>query len=171
MEWLTEKRIHLLRMGWRNIFPVVLLCQFFGCGRNSFRWYLPTIPVVPLCLLFVVAGNSFWLHRSVFCLWWEIVVVLLPYLSYHTSCAAVSVFWLRREIVVNYSVSKKDSYLVSLIERWTTSKCVYFVWSKLFYSASLNSLSISCTRKIGNFFISVRWRNISNSYVVPQKAL
>jgi hypothetical protein len=38
-------------------------------------------------------------------------------------------FWLRGEIVFGYSVSKKDSYLVSLIERQTTSKCVYFVKS------------------------------------------
>ncbi len=39
------------------------------------------------------------------------------FLTYHTSCAVVSVFWLWREIVFGYSVSKKDSYLVSLIER------------------------------------------------------
>ncbi len=81
--------------------------------------------------------------------------VLFPYLSYHTSCAIVSVLWLQQEIVFGYSVSKKDSYSVSLIERQTASKCVYFVRSKLFYSVSLNFLSISCTRKIGNFFISV----------------
>jgi hypothetical protein len=31
---LTERQIHLLRMGWRNFFPVVLLCQFFGFGRE-----------------------------------------------------------------------------------------------------------------------------------------
>ncbi len=49
------------RYAWAGgtFFPVVLLCQFFGCGGNSFRWYLPTIPVVPLCLFFVAAGNSF----------------------------------------------------------------------------------------------------------------
>ncbi len=51
------------------------------------------------------------------------------FLRYHTSCAIVSVFWLRQEIVFSYSVSKKDSYLVSLIERQTASKCVYFVRS------------------------------------------
>ncbi len=51
------------------------------------------------------------------------------FLTYHTSCAVVSVFWLRREIVFGYSVSKKDSYLVSLIERRTASKCVYFIGS------------------------------------------
>ncbi len=59
----------------------------------------------------VVVGNSFRCY----------------FLTYHTSCAVVSVFWLRREIVFGYSVSKKDSYLFSLIERRTTSKCVYFL--------------------------------------------
>ncbi len=30
-----EERIHLLRMGWRNFFPVVvLLCQFLGFWRK-----------------------------------------------------------------------------------------------------------------------------------------
>jgi hypothetical protein len=56
-EWLTEKRIHSLHVGLRNIFPVVMLCQFFCCGGNSFRWYLPTIPVVPLCLFCCCGGK------------------------------------------------------------------------------------------------------------------
>jgi hypothetical protein len=41
----------------------------------------------------------------------------------------VSVFWLRREIVFGCTVSKKDSYSVSLIERESASKCVYSVRS------------------------------------------
>ncbi len=61
----------------------------------------------------VVAGNSF---RCLL-------------LTYHTSCAVVSVFWLRQEIVFGCTVSKKDSYSVSSIERESTSKCVYFVRS------------------------------------------
>ncbi len=73
----------------------------------------------------VVAGNSFWLHRSVFCF---LVVARNSFwfclLAYHSSCAAVSVFWLRREIGFGSTVYKKDSYLVSLIERESTSKCV-----------------------------------------------
>ncbi len=123
----TERRIHSLLVGWRNIFPVVLLCQFFGCGGNSFRWYLPTIPVVPLCI--------FWLRQEIVfgCTGWFLVVAgkgfRCYFLTYHTSCAVVSVFWLRREIVFGYSVSKKDSYLVSLIQRQTASKCVYFIRS------------------------------------------
>ncbi len=48
----------------------------------------------------VVAGNSFRYYL----------------LIYHNSCAIVSVFWLRQEIVFGCTVSKKDSYLVSLIE-------------------------------------------------------
>ncbi len=63
----TENRIHSLRVGWRNFFPVVLLCQFFGCGGNSFRWYLPTIPVVPLCLFFLRRENVFGCTGLFFC--------------------------------------------------------------------------------------------------------
>ncbi len=117
----TEEQIHSLHVGWRNFFPVVLLCQFLVVAGNSFRCYLPTIPVVPLCLFFlwreivsgctdqflVVAGNSFRCYL----------------LTYHTSFAVVTVFWLPREIVFGCTVSKKDSYSVSLIERESTSKC------------------------------------------------
>ncbi len=115
-------------MGWRNIFPVVLLCQFFGCGGNSFRCYLPTIPVVPLCFIFSCGGKQFLVAQvSLFCCGMK--SFRCYFLTYYTSCAVVSVFWLRREIVFGFSVSKKDSYLVSLIERQTASKCVYFVIS------------------------------------------
>ncbi len=40
-----------------TFFPVVLLCQFFGCGGNSFRWYLLIIPVVPLCHVCCCGGK------------------------------------------------------------------------------------------------------------------
>jgi hypothetical protein len=63
-----------------------------------------------------VAGNSFRCYL----------------LTYHTSRAIVSVFWLQREIVFGCTVSKKDSYSVSLIERESASKCVYFVRSNTF---------------------------------------
>jgi hypothetical protein len=55
---------------------------------------------------------------------WQFSFALL-----YTSCAIVSVFWLRWEIVFGCTVSKKDSYSVSLIERESASKCVYFVRS------------------------------------------
>jgi hypothetical protein len=57
-----------------------------------------------------VAGNSFRCYL----------------LTYHTSCAVVSVFWLRREIVFGCTVSKKDSYLVSLGPSFQSScMCMY----------------------------------------------
>jgi hypothetical protein len=55
------------------------------------------------CVFFVVAvGNSFWLHRSVFWLWREIVlgVTSLPIVPYQLCCcvsflvAAGNSFWL-----------------------------------------------------------------------------
>ncbi len=35
-ESLTEKQIHLLRMGWRNFIPVAVLCQFLVLVGNMF---------------------------------------------------------------------------------------------------------------------------------------
>ncbi len=71
---------------------------------NSFRCYLPTIPVVPLCLFLVAVGNSFGLHRSVF-----LVVAGNSFrcylLIYHTSCAVASVFCRDNKFVVFGKVS------------------------------------------------------------------
>ncbi len=114
-----------------SFFPVVPLCQFFVMSGNCFRCYLPIIPVVLLCPFFWLrreigfgcTGQFFGCGGNCFrcCL-----------LTYHTSCAIVSVFWLRQEIVFGCTVYKKDSYLLSLIGRETTSKCVYFVrWNTL----------------------------------------
>jgi hypothetical protein len=116
-------------MGLRIFFPVVPLCQFFCCcGRKCFRCYLPTIPVVPLCLFLVAAGNSFLVAQVSF-----LVVAENSFrcylLTYHTSCAVVSVFWFWWEIVFGCTVSKKDSYLVYCIEQGFASKCVYFIRS------------------------------------------
>jgi hypothetical protein len=111
-----------------TFFLVVLLCQFFGFWREIVLGvtYLPY--QLCRCVFFLVAArNSFGLQRSVFWLWGNSFRCYL--LTYHTSCAVVSVFWLRREIVFGCTVSKEDSYLVSLIEREPASKCVYFVRS------------------------------------------
>jgi hypothetical protein len=101
-------------MGWRNFLPVVLLCHFFHMAGNSFRCYLPTIPVVLLCLVaqvsfLVVVGKSFRCYL----------------LTDHTNCAVVSVFWSRREIFFGCTVSKKDSYLVSLRKRGSIYLSLY----------------------------------------------
>jgi hypothetical protein len=121
-----------------TFFPVVLLCQFFGsggtlavCGQeklfsscaivsvfcvvgNRFRCYLPTIPLVPLCLVaqvsfLVVVGKRFRCNL----------------LTDHTSCAVVSVFYFRRKIIFGCTVSKKDFYLVSLRERGSIYLSLY----------------------------------------------
>ena len=67
--------------GLEELFFQLCCCvSFLVMAENSFRCYLPTIPVVPLCLFLVAAGNIFGLHRSVFWLWREIVlgVTYLP---------------------------------------------------------------------------------------------
>jgi hypothetical protein len=80
--------MHLLCMGWRNFYFQLCCCvSFLVVAGNSFRCYLPTIPVVLLCLFLVAAGNSFGLHRSIFWLWQEIVVGV-TYLS------TIPVVWL-----------------------------------------------------------------------------
>ncbi len=131
----------------------MILTYHTSCAIVSFfSWEIFLVAQVSFL---VVAGKSFGCY----------------FLTYHTSCAVVSVFWLRREIVVGCSVSKKDSYLVSLIERRTASKCVYSIRSNtLLLCVSLLSIYL-LYQKDQYFFISVLQRNISNSYVIPQKAL
>jgi hypothetical protein len=141
----TEEQIHLLRVGWRNFFFQLCHCvSFLVMAGNSFRCYWPTIPVVPLCLFLVAVRNSFGLHRSVFWLWRGCYL-----LTYHTSCAVVSVFWLRREIVIGCTVYKKDSYSLSLIERESASKCVYFVRSNILLLCN----SLLCVYLLGTVHI------------------
>jgi hypothetical protein len=100
----TEIQIHLLRVGWRNFFPVVPLCQFLVVVGNIFRCYLPSYQLCR-CVFFwlrqeivfgctgqflVVAGNSFSCYL----------------LTYHASfCHCVS-FWLQQEIVFGCTVYK-----------------------------------------------------------------
>ncbi len=46
--------------------------------------------VVPLCLFLVAMGNSFWLHRSVFWLWREIVLGVTCLSTINQLCRCVS---------------------------------------------------------------------------------
>jgi hypothetical protein len=102
-------------MGWRNIFPVLLLCQFFGCGGNNLAdTYLPY--QLCRCVFFLLRQKKVLVAQVGFLVVAE-KSFRCYFLTYHTSCAVVSVFLLRREIFFGYSVSKKNSYLVSLIER------------------------------------------------------
>jgi hypothetical protein len=68
----TEKQIHLLCMGWRNFFPVVVLCQFW-------LWWEIVLDVTYLpyqlchCVFFWLWWEIFLgcTDRSVFLLWQE----------------------------------------------------------------------------------------------------
>ncbi len=93
---ITEDQIHLLRVGWRNFFPVVLLCQILVVAGNSFRCYF-----LPYQLCRCV---FFWLRREIVlgctdqffgCGGKQFWVLL----TYNTSCAVVSFFLLWQEIV------------------------------------------------------------------------
>jgi hypothetical protein len=106
------------RCAWAGgtFFQLCHCVSFFFVAGNSFRCYLPTIPVVPLCLVaqvsfLVVAGKSFRCYL----------------LTNHTSCSVVSVFWFWREIVFGCTVFKKASYLVSLRERGSVYLSLYLL--------------------------------------------
>ena len=83
---------HSLCMGWRNFFPVVLLCQFLVLVVNRFWFYL-------LCTYVLRVQYSCGVVL-VFWFWREIVFSVMYLLSVQYSCAVVSVFWLWREIVL-----------------------------------------------------------------------
>ncbi len=86
MDRQTEKRILLLRVGWRNLFSSGAVC----CVSCWFWWEK------------VFGSNMHVLLRVqhncggvlVFCLQWEIVFGVLHILSVQYSCAVVSVFWM-----------------------------------------------------------------------------
>ncbi len=79
---ITDREMNTLTAcGLEELFFQLCCCvSFLVVVGNSFRCYLPTIPVVPLCLFLIAAGNNFGLHRLVFWLWREIVLSV-TYLS------------------------------------------------------------------------------------------
>jgi hypothetical protein len=99
---MTDRGTNILAArGLEELFSQLCCCvSFLIVAGNSFRCYLPTLPVVPLCLFFDAAGNSFGLHISVFWLWWEIVlgvtylptIPVVPCVSFLV--AAGNSFWL-----------------------------------------------------------------------------
>ncbi len=65
----------LAACGLEELFFQLCCCASFSVvAGNSYRCYLPTIPVVPLCLFLLRQEIVFGLHRSVFWLWQEIVL-------------------------------------------------------------------------------------------------
>jgi hypothetical protein len=79
----NRQRDKYTRCAWAGgtFFQLCCCVSFLVVARNSFRCYLPTIPVVVLCHFLVAAGNSFGLHRSVFWLWRKIGLGVTYYLS------------------------------------------------------------------------------------------
>jgi hypothetical protein len=121
--------VHSLRVGWRNFFCSCAVVSIFWLWRELVLGvtYLPY--QLCRCVFFLVAaGNSFGLHRSVFWLWREIVLGV-TYLLTIPVVPKCQFFGCGRKKVFGCTVSKKDSYLVSLIEKESASKCVYFVRS------------------------------------------
>jgi hypothetical protein len=76
---ITEKRIHLLRVGWRNFFSVVLLCQFLGSG-GSYVLVLHTTTYVLRVQYSCGVVLVFWF-------WREIVFGVTYVLSVQYNCA------------------------------------------------------------------------------------
>jgi hypothetical protein len=113
-------------------------------------------------VFFVAAGNSFWLHRPVFLLWQGKVVGVtsLPTIPVVPLC---QFFGCGGKKFLGYSVSKKDSYTVSLIERRTASKCVYFVRSNTLLLCVF-LLSIYLLYQKDQLFLSAFWEQI---YQIP----
>jgi hypothetical protein len=100
-----ENQIHSLRMGWRNFFPVVLLCQFLVLAGDRFWFYL-------LCTYVLRVQYSCGVVL-VFWFWRELVYGVTYVLSVQYSFAVVSVFWLWWEIVLKMRTCLyKKSYWV-----------------------------------------------------------
>ncbi len=76
---------HSFRMGWGNLFPVVLLCcvSFWFWREIGFDLHTHVRRIQYSCGVVLV----FWLQR-------EIVFGVMYILSVQYSCAVVSVFWL-----------------------------------------------------------------------------
>jgi hypothetical protein len=90
-EWKTETQIHLLCVGWRNFFPVVLLVVL------SVFWFWWEIG---FGVTYVLRVQYSCVIVSVFWFWQEIVFGVTYVLRVQYSCAVVSVFWLWQEIVL-----------------------------------------------------------------------
>jgi hypothetical protein len=83
---MTEKRIHSLRMGWRNFFS--------SCAVVSVFWFLARNRFLVLHTNYVLRVQHSCGDVLVFWFWHEIVFGVTYVLSVKYSCAVVSVFWL-----------------------------------------------------------------------------
>ncbi len=96
-EWLTEERIHSLRIGWRNFFQLCCCVRFLVSGGKKVSVLLTYVSRVQYSCGFVL----------VFWFWQEIVYGVTYVLSVQYTCAVVSVFWLWQEIVLWWGIVLK----------------------------------------------------------------
>ncbi len=85
-EWQTEKRMHSLRVGWGNFFPVVLLCQSWfwreiGFGFTYLRTLLNKLFYKLIFFLIVVEVYRFLVHQCVVLFHSHFQYGLLPLLT------------------------------------------------------------------------------------------
>ncbi len=78
---------------WRTVFPVVLLCQFFGSGGKQLL----------VLHTYVLRVQYSWDVVLVCWFWWEIVFGVTYVLRVQNSCAILSVFQMWPEIVLKMS--------------------------------------------------------------------
>ncbi len=108
----------MLCVGWRNFFPVVLLCQFLVLAGNRFWFYL-------LCTHVLSVQYSCGVEL-VFWFWREIVLVLRMYLVYNTVVRLCQFFGCGGESFSKWEhVSTKNILLGYFL--WSASRCVFFI--------------------------------------------
>ncbi len=118
-----ELRIHSLLVGWKKLFPVVLLCQFFVLAGYRFWFYI---------LLMLLDYHTVGVLSQFFLFWREIGVGVTYVLSVQYSCAAVSVFCCGRKanLVQIFLLNPRIffSYIsVSLFQRINLLAKIYFL--------------------------------------------
>ena len=100
----TKKRIHSLRMGWRNLFSSCAVVSVFGSG-GKYVLVLHTATYVLTVQYSCGVVLVFWF-------WWEIVFGVTYVLSVQYSCAVVLVFLLWRESYFNTNfLVKSENFL------------------------------------------------------------
>ncbi len=124
-------------MGWRNFFPVMLLCQFCSGGKQVLVLHTFVLRVQYSCGVVLV----FWF-------WREIVFDYTYVLSVQFSCVVVSVFWLWREkvlkmrtrfykkILLGYFIMIRQPMCV-FIRPNTLLHCIFLFCIFLFYRSDL----------------------------------
>ncbi len=162
-KFLTEKRIHLLCVGWRNFFSSCAFLSIFGSGGKQVLVYilmnLQYLTVVVLCQFFWFwqekVFGTYVLHTVVvlcqlFWFWQDIVFGVTYVLSVQYSCAVVFL---------------KNDYLFSLFQRNNSLANICFL-----YNLNFLLLRITFLFSINQHLYSHnRFSNYIKTYLCMQK--